>query len=212
MDAIRSMAVVETGLSTQESWRTLLSPNAPWCWNIYQHLPLSKITQFCRYKYTIHGAYGYLHSLDSHWEVFWMTIHLTQCYQACGVECGQIWWGRLQESTFTPALRPQTHWNQFKGHILIYFEDKHVLTLQFQLWFSHFVWVVTIRNPPVTEEFWSLNFSIVLSPGAEERLCRGHSFYRSLYQGEGEDGLSLGTSWALLMTWYDRDMIGIQFS
>ena len=29
------------------------NPNAPcMIWNIYQHLPLPKITQFCRYKYT----------------------------------------------------------------------------------------------------------------------------------------------------------------
>ena len=28
------------------------NPYAPWCWNIYLHFPLSKITQFCRFLYT----------------------------------------------------------------------------------------------------------------------------------------------------------------
>jgi hypothetical protein len=32
-------------------------PYAPWCWNIYQHLPHKWPSHVG--KYTIHGAYGY---------------------------------------------------------------------------------------------------------------------------------------------------------
>ena len=48
-------------------------PYAPWCWNIYLHFPLSKITQFCRFLYTstmvrIWVMLGY--------KLFWLVVYL----------------------------------------------------------------------------------------------------------------------------------------
>ena len=58
----------------QGSWWFLSQTHAPWCWNIYQHLPEQMHSNVG--KYTIHGAYGKL------W--FWQTCltKFTHCIES----------------------------------------------------------------------------------------------------------------------------------